>query len=120
MNWSFDNSKPIYIQIADKIESQILSGQLKQGDKVPSVRELAVIASVNPNTMQRAMQELESRSLVVVQRASGRTVTTDLTVIENARQQKAFDITKTFIDEMKVLGFSPSQSTKLIEEQWNN
>lgn len=120
MNWSFDNSKPIYIQIADKIESQILSGQLKQGDKVPSVRELAVIASVNPNTMQRAMQELESRLLVVVQRASGRTVTTDLTVIENAKKQKAFEITKTFIDEMKVLGFSSSQSAKLIEEQWNN
>lgn len=119
MDWNFDNSKPIYIQIADKIESQILSGQLKPGDKVPSVRELAVTASVNPNTMQRAMQELEGRLLVVVQRAAGRTVTTDLSVIEKAKQQKAFDIAKTFVDEIKVFGLSLSQSTKLIEEQWN-
>lgn len=119
MDWTFDNSKPIYIQIADKIEAEILSGKFKQGDKIPSVRELAVTAAVNPNTMQRALQELESRSLVTVQRTSGRQVTEDSTAIENARTQKAEEIIINFISEVKSLGFSQEQAIELISRKWN-
>lgn len=118
MGWNFDNRSPIYIQIADKLEADILSGKIKLGDRIPSVRELAVEAAVNPNTMQRALQELESRLLVTVQRATGRQVTEDSAAIEKAKAEKAGQIVKGFIDEIKKLGFSKESTEKLLEELW--
>ena len=118
LGWNFDNRSPIYIQIADRIEAEILSGKLGLGDKIPSVRELAVEAAVNPNTMQRAMQELESRLLVTVQRASGRQVTEDLATIQKAKLEKAEQIVKNFTDEIKQLGISKEETEKIIEKLW--
>ena len=118
MGWNFDNRSPIYIQIADRIETEILSGKLGLGDKIPSVRELAAIAAVNPNTMQRALQELESRLLVTVQRASGRQVTEDLATIQKAKLEKAEQIVKNFTDEIKQLGISKEETEKIIEKLW--
>lgn len=118
MGWSFDNRSPIYIQIADKIEAEILSGKFSLGEKIPSVRELAVEAAVNPNTMQRALQELERRLLVTVQRATGRHVTEDSTAIEKAKTDKAEQIVNDFINEIKKLGFSKEETKTVIEKLW--
>ena len=118
LGWNFDNRSPIYIQIADRIEAEILSGKLGLGDKIPSVRELAAIAAVNPNTMQRALQELESRLLVTVQRASGRQVTEDLATIQKAKLEKAEQIVKNFTYEIKQLGISKEETEKIIEKLW--
>ena len=102
LSWNFDNNKPIYIQIADKIEMMILSGEYKSGESLPSVRDFAVQASVNPNTMQRAMQELEARGLICVQRAVGRTVTEDSSVIEKSLNQKVKSITLNYLNEIHI------------------
>ena len=118
MGWKFDNRSPIYIQIADRIESEILSGKMGLGDKIPSVRELAATAAVNPNTMQRALQELESRLLVTVQRASGRQVTEDFEIIKKAKRDKSEQIVKGFTNEIKQLGISKEETERIIEELW--
>ena len=75
MAWSFENGRPIYTQLLEQIEQRIISGEYSAGEKLPSVRELAAEAAVNPNTMQRAMAKLEQRGLVVTNRTAGRTVT---------------------------------------------
>ena len=73
--WELDSNRPIYLQIAEKIELEICSGVYQPGDKIPSVRELAQEVGVNPNTMQRALAELERKQIIVTFRTSGRTVT---------------------------------------------
>lgn len=118
MAWTFDNNKPIYLQIVEKIEREILSGKLEKGEKISSVRDLAIEASVNPNTMQRALQELENRGLVTVQRTSGRQVTQDDEIINLARTQLAQASIQNFVFEMKNLGFGCEQTKKIIEQEW--
>ncbi len=118
MSWKFNNSKPIYIQIADKIEMMILSGEYKSGESLPSVRDFAVQASVNPNTMQRAMQELETRGLIFVQRAVGRLVTEDNSVIENRLNQKVKNITLNYLNEIKTLNIKKEDAFKILKENW--
>ena len=120
MGWSFHNNKPIYLQIVEKLERDILSGKLPPGERIPSVRELALDASVNPNTMQRAMQELEARGLAVVQRTSGRIVTTDEKIINETRKRIACENIRFFIEEMKQLGFSGEETQALIKEEWKS
>ncbi len=120
LSWNFDNNKPIYIQIADKIEMMILSGEYKSGESLPSVRDFAVQASVNPNTMQRAMQELEARGLICVQRAVGRTVTEDSSVIEKSLNQKVKSITLNYLNEIKALNLEKEEVIKFLEENWQN
>lgn len=115
MAWMFDGDRPIYLQIVERIERDILSGKLKKGDKLPSVRELAVTASVNPNTVQRAMQELETREIVISQRTTGRQVTDDDEKIEKMRTQLAKSRAAEFISEMRQLGFSAEQINELIK-----
>lgn len=118
MGWSFDNSKPIYIQIADRIEAEILSGNFYLGEKIPSVRELALQASVNPNTMQRALTELETRGLVTVQRTAGRLVTNDISVIEKVKYDKAEQTAKDFIAQFKALKIDKEKAEQIINELW--
>lgn len=89
MKWEFSKDKPIYLQIIDCIQTGIISGELKSGDKLPSVREFAVMASVNPNTMQRAFQELEKMKLVFSQRTSGRFITEDKNMIDELKNDFA-------------------------------
>ena len=79
MAWNLDADKPIYAQLVEIIQMQIISGQYRAGDRLPSVRELAAEASVNPNTMQKALAELERNGLIYTQRTSGRMVTEDNT-----------------------------------------
>lgn len=80
MPWDLDNNRPIYLQLMEKIQQDIISGVYHAGDRLPSVRELALEASVNPNTMQKALSELERNGLVHTQRTSGRFITEDKTI----------------------------------------
>ena len=106
MAWQFNSNRPIYIQIVDEIELRILNGTYEMGMRLPSVRDLAVLAAVNPNTMQRALAELEEMGLVTTQRNTGRTVTTDDSAVSRARDIKADLIAETFLMQMKALGLS--------------
>lgn len=89
MAWTLDSDRPIYIQLVERIQLQIVSGHYQPGQKLPSVRDLAAEASVNPNTMQKAFTELESSGLVITQSTSGRTVTDDANLIQNVRREMA-------------------------------
>ena len=106
MAWQFNANRPIYQQIVDEIELRILNGTYEMGMRLPSVRDLAVLAAVNPNTMQRALAELEEMGLVSTQRNTGRTVTTDETAVSRARDVKADLLAETFMMQMQALGLS--------------
>ena len=106
MAWQFNSNRPIYQQIVDEIELRILNGTYEMGMRLPSVRDLAVLAAVNPNTMQRALSELEEMGLVTTQRNTGRTVTTDEAAVARARDVKADLLVETFMVQMKALGLS--------------
>ena len=96
MEWNFKNGIPIYTQIIDEMTMRIASGAYAPGDKLPSVRELAMDAGVNPNTMQRAMAEMERRGLVFSERTSGRFVTQD----ENVLRKLHEDLARTYLSEL--------------------
>ena len=92
MPWNLDSDRPIFIQIIERIQVDIISGLYKPGDKLPSVRELAQEASVNPNTMQKALSELERTGLVYSQRTSGRFITEDTAMINNLKSELAQEL----------------------------
>jgi len=104
--WQFTSNRSIYSQIVDEIELRILNGTYEMGMRLPSVRDLALLAAVNPNTMQRALSELEEMGLVTTQRNTGRTVTTDEAAVSRARDAKADLLVETFLSQMKMLGLS--------------
>lgn len=110
----FNDNLPIYIQIMDYIKRQIITMELKGGDKLPSVRELSTELKVNPNTVQRSYQELERENLVFTQRGMGNFVTEDSEVIRTLKSNMASNIVNVFISEMKALGFSLAEITDLI------
>ena len=105
MAWNLDSDRPIYSQILERIQMQIAAGIYEPGEKIPSVRELAADAGVNPNTMQKALAELERRNLVVTLRTSGRVVTEDLNMIRETKNQFAKEQIDDFLKRMKALGF---------------
>jgi DNA-binding transcriptional regulator YhcF (GntR family) len=113
----FENNLPIYVQIVDYLKSQIISGVLKEGDKLPSVREIATELKVNPNTVQRSYQELERENLVFTQRGMGTFVTEDKKVIKDLKKNLANNILNNFIEDMKAIGFSSNDIIELINER---
>jgi len=114
--WQFSNDRPIYIQVSDQIVSNILTGVYKMGEKLPSVREFAVIAAVNPNTVQKALSELEDAGLIETQRNTGKFVTQEGSVIEMARKQRGEMLAVEFLKNMAALGYTAEQTIKLLEE----
>ena len=116
MPWNLDSDRPIFIQIIEKIQMDIISGMYAPGDKLPSVRELAQKASVNPNTMQKALSELERTGLVYSQRTSGRYITEDKAMITNLKATLAKDIVTQFLDNMQRLGIKDEEVISLISE----
>lgn len=116
MAWDFEQDKPIYIQIVNKIKLGILSGSYKPGDRLESVRELASIAGVNPNTMQKALQELENIELVYSQRTSGRFITDNDEIIDNLRKKVAGEKIIAFVENMLNLGFTKDEIENMIKE----
>lgn len=116
MEWSFDNDRPIYTQLLEQIELRIISGKYPLGCRLPSVRDLASEAAVNPNTMQRALQELERSGLIITQRTSGRTVTEDEKFVKEIRERMAKEQTAKYIRIMKQLGITKEEIKIFIEE----
>ncbi len=116
MAWTLDADKPIYTQLVEIIQMQIISGKYKAGDRLPSVRELAAAASVNPNTMQKALAELERSGLIITQRTSGRLVTEDIELIKEIQENLANEYIKNFFRMMKELGYSEEEILSLIKK----
>lgn len=116
MSWNLDSDRPIFMQIVEKIQTDIISGTYVPGDKLPSVRELAQEASVNPNTMQKALAELERTGLVHSKRTSGRFITEDTTMIHKLKSELAEEIIQEFFENMQRLGFHKDETIKLITE----
>ena len=110
MIWSFKEDRPIYSQLIELIKLGIVSGEWKAGDKLPSVRDLAEEAGVNPNTMQRALADLEKEGLVYSKRTSGRFITEDNNMVDSIRKAIAAENFNNFIESMKKLGFTPEQT----------
>lgn len=116
MPWNLDSDRPIFIQIIEKIQMDIISGVYKPGDKLPSVRELAAEASVNPNTMQKALSELERTGLVYSQRTSGRFITEDKNMINELKSELAKEIILSFFENMQKLGFQKEDAILLMNK----
>lgn len=115
MAWEFENDRPIYTQILEHIELSIISGKYKPGDKLPSVRELAGDAAVNPNTMQRALAELERRMLVHSERTTGRFITEDMELISKVKERTADNYIDEFVVKMKKIGFSEDDILEMMK-----
>ena len=117
MEWNFRNDRPIYTQIMGQIEKAVVSGIFSPGERLPGVRELAAEASVNPNTMQRALAELETRCLLQAQRTSGRFVTEDAALIAALREKLALETTGEYWGEMCALGCSPKEIEAYVKRE---
>lgn len=116
-DWHFSNDKPIYSQIIEQIKQLIVSGGFSPGDKLPSVRELAQTACVNPNTMQKAMSELEKDGLLYTLRSSGRFITDDEALIKKIKNELAEAEIENFMQGMSKIGFSVEETINLISEK---
>ena len=117
MTWSFTPDRPIYLQIQEGLKLSIVSGLYPPGDKLPAVRDLALEAAVNPNTVQRALTELERDGLVYAQRTSGRFVTEDKAVIENTKNELAMELVDAFLEKMAAIGYGTAETAALINEK---
>lgn len=116
MAWNLDSNRPIYVQLAEQVQRDIISGLYQPGAKLPSVRELAAQAKVNPNTMQKALTELERSGLVYSQRTSGRFITEDKKMIEDLKEKLASSQIQEFLEKMSYMGFQPQDTLHLIEK----
>lgn len=114
MAWSLKSDRPIYSQLIEQIELMIVSGIYPAGAKLPSVRDMAGEASVNPNTMQRALAQLENEGLLYTQRTSGRFVTEDVAKIMETKNNLAMTLINEFIESMSNLGYDRKQAISLI------
>ncbi len=115
MSWKFDTTRPIYMQLVERIKLMIVTGELASGSKLKSVRDMAEEAGVNPNTMQRALAELEREALVYSQRTSGRFVTEDKELLSKMRDEFAEEKVKTFIESLMQLGYAQDEVITLIQ-----
>ena len=120
MEWHFRNDQPIYTQLTQQITLAILSGSIPSGGRLPTVRELAADAAVNPNTMQKAFTELERSGLVYTQRTNGRYITEDQERISRVREELARECTQSYLSNIRRLGYEREQALalaqKIIEE----
>lgn len=116
MAWDLDSDRPIFAQLAERIQIQIVSGYYPPGGKLPSVRELAAVAAVNPNTMQKAFAELERSGLIITQRTNGRQVTEDAALIRSVKDMLAGGACKVFYAKMQELGYTGEEAMALCEK----
>ena len=114
MQWQFSNEMPIYSQLVEQIKIGIVSGMFPPGERLPSVRDLATEAGVNPNTMQRALAGLDAEGLTVTNRTSGRTVTEDASVLEGMRAKLARELIGQFYEAAEQLGYTREQALELL------
>lgn len=116
MEYNYDNERPIYIQLVEIIRIEIVSGKLKKGQRLPSVRELALMMRVNPNTMQKALVELENEKLVYTKRTNGKYVTEDEGQIENVKKELAKEKVNQYLNSMQNIGISLNEAVKYLQE----
>ena len=116
MPWNLDSSRPIYLQIIERVQMDIITGRYQPGDKLPSVRDLAQEAAGNPNTMQKALSELERGGLIYSQRTSGRFITEDKELIHQMKKELAAAEVSAFVAHMKQLGITPEEIRQLLAE----
>ena len=114
MAWILNDDKPIYLQLVERLSKQIVAGSYQPGDKIPSVRDLAAQAGVNPNTMQRALTELERSGLINTNRTSGRSVSEDAQQIQSVREGLAKELVSQFLKEMSELGYAKAEAIDLL------
>ena len=116
MNLTFDNNIPIYLQVLEYLKIYLISGVFKSGEKLPSVREFAVNFKVNPNTVQKALSELEDMKLIYTERTNGKYVTNDEKLIKKLKDEYAMTLAKSYIVGMKKIGLGKADSIKYLEE----
>lgn len=116
MEWQIDNNKPVYIQLVEQLKLKIISGDIELDSKLDSVRNLAAEAMVNPNTMQKALAELERQGFVYSKRTSGRFVTDDKALIDKERKNLVKESVKSSLETLINLGYTDEEIIKLIEE----
>lgn len=117
MNINFDNNTPIYIQLLEYIKTYIISGQIELGEKLPSVREFSNIFKVNPNTMQKALIELEEIKLIYTERTNGKFVTTDKKIIEKLKKECAKNIVHQYFENMKKIGITETDALDYLKRK---
>ena len=120
MKFEFDNNIPIYIQLVEQLKIYIISGNIKPGERLPSVRDLALMTKVNPNTMQKALVELEELSLVYTERTNGKYVTTDETLINKYKEEYANELSQKYFTSMKNIGFSNKETIEYLKHLGGN
>ena len=116
MDWNIAAGRPVYVQLVEQMELALVNGTFPPGSKIPPVRELAAQAGVNPNTMQRALQELESRGLLQAQRTAGRTVTAEADALQQLRRKRAAALAADFLRQMNALGLDRSETEELLRQ----
>ncbi|CAA7600357.1 GntR-type HTH domain protein [Acididesulfobacillus acetoxydans] len=116
MPWELKSDRPIYLQLVEHIEFMIFSGTYPLGARLPSVRDMAQDAAVNPNTMQRALAKLEEDGLIITHRTSGRSITEDARMIERVKTKIAQEQILGFLEKMKRLGFEQKEILTLIND----
>lgn len=120
MEWKFDESRSIWQQIKEQISRRILSGEFESGQKLPSVRELAAEAGVNPNTMQRALLSLDETGLTTADRTKGRIVTADEAELAKVRRQLAGGYAREYLGQIKQLNMDSNAAIKILKEESKN
>ena len=115
MPWELKSNRPIYTQLIEQIELMIFSGVYPLGSKLPSVRDMAQEAEVNPNTMQRALVKLEEDGLIITHRTSGRSITEDASMVEMAKTKLARERIIEFLETMKLMGFEQKEILTIID-----
>lgn len=116
MEYIFDNERPIYIQLVEMIRINIVSGKYQKGQKLPSVRELALIMKVNPNTMQKALVELENEKLIYTERTNGKYVTEDEELIEKTKKELAQEKVNNYLRSMENIGINYELAVRYLQE----
>ena len=116
MDYKFDNERPIYIQLVELLRIEIVSGKLSPGTKIPSVRELSFMIKVNPNTLQKALLELEKEGLIYTERTNGKFITEDIKLIEKIKKELAKEKVNKYLLDMKNIGINQEEALNYLKE----
>ena len=120
MKFIFDNNIPIYIQLVEQLKIYIISVKIKPGERLPSVRELALLTKVNPNTMQKALVELEELKLVYTERTNGKFVTNEKKLIDKYKKKYADELSNKYFSSMESIGFNNNETIKYLKDLGGN
>jgi DNA-binding transcriptional regulator YhcF (GntR family) len=119
MAWSFTSDRPVYVQLAERLRKKIISSEYSAGEQIPSVRQLASETAVNPNTVQRALAELEDEGLLEVRGTLGKFVTEDREIIERSRREQAKSLVRSFVASAAEMSIPTEELLSMIQEEIN-